>query len=569
MRFSFLSLKKKKLPSIYFISLICFFFIGCNKNDRQDSSQDDYKEISKSYRASKNIDEKIFYGKIFLEKAKAEKNWDLTITGYRILSVTYKDENVIKYSDSIIDMTVSQSNINYPAIAYEVKADYYYTKNNYKKALDNYLLFSDFAKKHDDKNAISRAKYNIATLKRRTGDFNEALFLFKENFLYAKKNKDSINHDATYLNSISGVINIFNEMKALDSATYYNNYGVKEAMLLKSDFYYTHFGVNQGIILHYKKDYEKAIDSLQKYIPPFEEINYLAGLSSAYFFCGKSYYSLKNKEKAIQYFKKVDSVFQKTNSLLPTLREGYEDLIDYYKEKKDYRNGLFYINQLIKIDSILVSDNIYLSKKIIKKYDLPKLKIEKENALKEINSQYIYYRNIIIILSILIIILIFFFSIQYRRKLRYKKRFYEITDYNSIENSEQKTTPSNSNSINVPESIVKEVLLHIENFENNHEFLSNQITLIFLSKKFNTNTAYLSKIVNHYKESSFSKYLSNLRIRYALEQFKTNTNYKNYSVKEVASKVGFNNVQSFSKAFYENTGINPSFFIKQLRKNSL
>ena len=36
----------------------------------------------------------------------------------------------------------------------------------------------------------------------------------------------------------------------------------------------------------------------------------------------------------------------------------------------------------------------------------------------------------------------------------------------------------------------------------------------------------------------------------------------------IAQEVGFNNSESFSKAFYKKTGIYPSYFIKQLEKEN-
>ena len=42
--------------------------------------------------------------------------------------------------------------------------------------------------------------------------------------------------------------------------------------------------------------------------------------------------------------------------------------------------------------------------------------------------------------------------------------------------------------------------------------------------------------------------------------------YKKYTIKAISSEVGFNNVQSFAKAFHNSKGINPSYFIKELNK---
>ena len=88
-----------------------------------------------------------------------------------------------------------------------------------------------------------------------------------------------------------------------------------------------------------------------------------------------------------------------------------------------------------------------------------------------------------------------------------------------------------------------------------------------LSKSLSTNSNYLSKIINFYKGKNFSSYISDLRIDYCVEKLKTDEIFIKYSIKAIAFDIGFNNTESFSKAFYKKTGIYPSFFIKELEKH--
>ena len=118
--------------------------------------------------------------------------------------------------------------------------------------------------------------------------------------------------------------------------------------------------------------------------------------------------------------------------------------------------------------------------------------------------------------------------------------------------------------IGISKEIVKSVLIALEELENNNTFLDNEITLNSLSKLYNTNSNYLSKIINTYKEKNFSTYISDLRIEYCLEKLKNDTTFRKYSIKAIAFEVGFNNTESFSKAFFKKTEIHPSYFIKEL-----
>jgi AraC-like DNA-binding protein len=87
-----------------------------------------------------------------------------------------------------------------------------------------------------------------------------------------------------------------------------------------------------------------------------------------------------------------------------------------------------------------------------------------------------------------------------------------------------------------------------------------------VAKRFNTNSSYLSKVVNLKKDKNFSQYISELRIAYAVDKLKNNPRFRKYTIKAIAEEVGFGNAQSFSKAFYSRTGIQPSYFIRNLNK---
>jgi len=66
------------------------------------------------------------------------------------------------------------------------------------------------------------------------------------------------------------------------------------------------------------------------------------------------------------------------------------------------------------------------------------------------------------------------------------------------------------------------------------------------------------------KGKNFSSYLSDLRVDYAIDRIKNNSQFRLYSIKAIAEETGFKNTESFSKAFHKKTGIYPSYFIKNI-----
>ena len=91
-------------------------------------------------------------------------------------------------------------------------------------------------------------------------------------------------------------------------------------------------------------------------------------------------------------------------------------------------------------------------------------------------------------------------------------------------------------------------------------------TLNTLAKEFNTNSSYLSSIINSTKDANFSSYLNNLRIDYAIDKLKKDKKFRIYTIKAIAEEVGFNTSQSFTNAFYKKTRLYPSFFIAKIKK---
>ncbi len=122
--------------------------------------------------------------------------------------------------------------------------------------------------------------------------------------------------------------------------------------------------------------------------------------------------------------------------------------------------------------------------------------------------------------------------------------------------------------INVPQDIVEKILFRLEKFEKNRGYTSKNISLSSLSKKLNTNTCYLSKVINHHKNSSFSTYINSLRINDVLQQLQNNIYVRKFTIKAIATEVGYTNSDSFSKVFFKITGYKPSDYIKNLNKHT-
>src|SRR5690606_8859806 len=106
-----------------------------------------------------------------------------------------------------------------------------------------------------------------------------------------------------------------------------------------------------------------------------------------------------------------------------------------------------------------------------------------------------------------------------------------------------------------------ELLKKLEKFENDNEFLNNNLSLALLSANLNTNTKYLSHIINKHKKKDFSSYINELRILYIVQKIKKDPNYHNYKISYLASECGFSSHSKFATVFRNTTGLTPSSFL--------
>ncbi|WP_298547683.1 helix-turn-helix domain-containing protein [uncultured Aquimarina sp.] len=137
---------------------------------------------------------------------------------------------------------------------------------------------------------------------------------------------------------------------------------------------------------------------------------------------------------------------------------------------------------------------------------------------------------------------------------------------NEIDNLDDAKLNSNDEtlSFDISIEIINSIVVKLNKFEEGNDFLKPNITLTLLAKDLNTNSKYLSKIINTYKQKTFTQYINDLRIDYLIEKLKTNTSYTKYSIKAIAEEIGFKTPNAFSRAFFKKIGKYPSEYIKEL-----
>ncbi len=566
-----LHIELKTLKKSLFVTLLLLFTqVALSQSAKIDSLSKESFDALEEYLDKNYVDSTndVIYARAYLKKAIRIKDTITIAKAYYYLCNASRLEQAFVYSDSIIHLTKNlKGNKKYPALGYIQKGNCYYDVGKYKEALDYYLKCYNISMKNNNLEFALATKHNIGLLKNRIGEREEALKIFKSYVDYL--DKSDIKSKGFYLvRGLYSLADAYVYSNKSDSAALTIKRGKQYAISLKDSLMHAHYIYLSGVNAYFSKNYKIAIDSLQKSSRIFND-EVVRAYGSLYL--GKSYFEQNEKDSAIFYFDKVDNFLEKTKKVTPEFIEIYLPLIEYQKKSKNVAKQLYYTNRLLKFDSILNDNSKYLSKNIIKKYEIEELVASKNQIIQELKGEnktskkYIYF--LLALAAILLISTLLYIQKSLSNKRKYKELMESLRQNKKEPKAQSDDVKTFSNS-EVPEHLAEEILIALNKFEESNRFVQKKYTLNMLAKEINTNSTYLSKVINMTKQISFVHYLNDLRVDFAIKKLSSNKKFRMYTIKAIAESVGFNTAQSFSNAFYKKTGIYPSYFIKQLNSET-
>ncbi|WP_312902753.1 helix-turn-helix domain-containing protein [Chryseobacterium taichungense] len=537
----------------------------------------DYYHLRNKYEDFAENDSKAFpYIQPYINKAKKEKNYEKLVQGYKdAVFYSFFDDQKLKYADSMVWAANLSRDKDLLIIAHIDKGViYYYNYKKYQLALNEYLEAYQYSKNTTNDYLKYQNLYHIGVVKSYLGYYDEAAELFDKCLVYYREKARSKLHPNEIYNNKKGYLNSLHQLiicyrhsgkyRELDAAIQKGLSEVGNNPEYAQEKAY--FLLSKGIEEYTGKQYHQALSDLAQSLPSIRNSRDFARLSVNYFFIGKSYLELEDSKQSVIYFKKIDSIFNKHQFILPELRENYEILINYSKKHNDQAQQLYYTSQLLKADSIMAKDFSYLSPKIHKDYDTKTL-LEEKNKLQKIN----YLVTVIIILLIIWAIGLIMLFAKKQKKAKEIKQQYILLEEKFVKDNDV-VVPNTleapnifleEKKINLHEKKVEELLRKLKTFENKKGFIQKGLTISKLAAQLGTNSSYLSQVINEHKGGNFNKYLSQLRINYITNLLFEDKKYLKYNIETLARECGIASRQNFSDLFYEINGIRPTDFIKK------
>ncbi len=536
----------------------CLYGQELSKKELFELSLDSLLEIENS------LDDSLPYYRTVLDtrikKVKYLNDTIQLLDGYRDYSLIeeYDLQGQI-YIDSMIGLAAKLKNKKYLAEAYFFKGAILYLLYRPQEAIDEVIKSYEFAKIANDHYRIVNALNLIAGIKSEHGELDEAILLHKQALIYLNENKDQIeDYEIVNLLTHDNISKSLTQAKQLDSARYYANEGLELAIKNKDqDIYYA---LNRVLaqINYYDNNLVKARDTLSKYI----KFNSGASKADSFYYLGMIEGKLGTIDNKRMYFKKVDSILVLENlPIIDNVKEVYQFLLKDAHEQKDTLEKA-YMHKLFYYDSIIEKANDKIKSVTLTKFDLP-LEKQKELLAKEQIENKNRTLNFLYVLTTIVFIILSYLTYRYIKiKILLKRLLNE--DIKPIVASNNSIDPGN---INIDKEVIENTLKKIDEWENKNGFLDKEIDQNSLAKELDTNSTYLSRIINAYKKQSFSNYIKDLRVTYAINYIKRNPSVvQTKSMIQLAESFGFNSIDVFNRAFKLKVGFTPSVFFKQIKK---
>ena len=101
--------------------------------------------------------------------------------------------------------------------------------------------------------------------------------------------------------------------------------------------------------------------------------------------------------------------------------------------------------------------------------------------------------------------------------------------------------------------------------ESTNLYLDPNISIQSLANKLDSNSKYVSEIINTYKKKNFTAYINEMRIEYIKQKLNNEAVYRTYKIKYLAEESGFSSHSVFSSVFKSIEGISPVQYIQLLK----
>ena len=572
-------MKKNNFLRVYrFLLLICLFIslktFAQTEKKQVPATMFSFDQLDSLFKYSQNDDFKLLesYAQKMLNISRKNTNVPQKKKAFYNLALAYKRQG------QKIELTTTIDSLEYYATqtkdvymlsnCFNLKGTVAYEEGNLTAAFTHYKKVIAINEASDDPYMTLVALNNIAMIKKELQAPQEALkdvYTALHGFIKEKESYSEISAQHLIGELYLDMYRMNSNPIYLDSTKLYIESGLKKSKLYKDTFGYFLFLSTKGQWLQETKQYDKALETFQEALVYFEENDDFKWKVFLFLYLGRLYDELQDHKATITVLEKASTLLADKDFHFNDTPEIYLLLAKNYFHAQNHEKADWYLEKYKSFSNKIQQDNRKLFAKLHTAYDVLIL----EKKISQIETKATRKQYIILLITITSIVMVGLVALFYYQKNRNNsKRLAEILD--KLERSTQKDTiPTTLNIQKIEDTEVQRILASLDELEKAEYYLAANCTLNSVAKEIDTNTTYLSKIVNEYKGKSFANYLNEYRINKVLIKLKTEKKYHQYTLKYIAEQFGFPRHETFSRVFKKQTGISPSYYLKKLKNDNL
>ncbi|WP_299679501.1 helix-turn-helix domain-containing protein [uncultured Dokdonia sp.] len=518
------------------------------------------KEFVQRLKDSKKGEASLFE-KVVVKRAK-----DPTGVEYQELGRRFsKEENYGKahqYLDLALDLGKENNDQRRICVISILKAKSYMLDGKNEQAVNFYAAAIDIAEKHSYvklKN-IATSSY-ISLLSQMDDQLGKALEM--SDVLLASLEESSDRNTKNYVQMLTTINDVFLGAEQYHKVLQYADRGIEVAESINYTKGLTDLYIKKGIAHYYEGDKDVSQTFLSKAKNLIEQHtleNDFHQIVRVYYFLAKHKYDKGLYVEAIQYLDKtINAINEEDTNKLPII-QSYYLLMECHREMGEDKIAWSYHEIYMKLNEAYKKSEVITRNRVFEKEEDA---ANERIAIEKRNKRYAQL-GLFAVLSLLLIVGSVFWLKQKKNKKLFNDLISQIDQLESKQQQEKQKTKKIAAEIAIDDDKVATILKGLSKLEKQEYFLRPDCNLRTIAKKTKTNATYLSKIINIHKGKNFNGYINDLRIEYALTKLKNDKRFRSFSIASVALEVGYKSDKSFVKHFKSKTGINPSYYIKNI-----
>lgn len=550
-------------------------------------------------------EQKLHYLDQYLEKARQENN---LLEEYQALKektyiVPFNEAVMILHKMHPVIQRLANDSIT--GNFYNRSTTLYYKNRYFKQALDYAIVSEAFNEKINNLYNLNSARIDIGNIYYHTKYYDKAVAYFTQAKDYYQNGK-GYNHIQWYISCLYSLGKTYLEQEdkaALQSVIKESEKAILQLKPRDRQFETAYLNYLKGGLAFLQKELPAAHRFLEAALPEIKQNGDFTNEHVVYLYLGKILWEQNNKQEAVTYFTKIDSLFHEKKFLNYELRETYDYLAAYYKETGQTALQLQANENLNLLSQQFEKEQKNITDRLHNELETKKIETERSQLQKKLNSNNTTYTFWLVVAGVVLLGFAVYTYRKNREQKQLKQKFNELLDTATEEKHQQKndvlepevlqqptvevpeqpeelpaetTTQTEAlpqkNTISSQQVNEQRLFRALEKFEQEKGFLKlietedgslRALKIEDLAEQLATNRTTLSAFLNIHK-GGFAAYLTKLRIKQITIDLQVNEELRKKSMQELSEQYGFTSLRSFNIQFKEQTGLTPSYFVKEL-----